>query len=153
MTTLPPFFDPKSTPTNVAHLFSGTYAQSIDTSYRISIPRGIESVLTKVDRIVLWKSQHVDAIEGTTEAIFNSSVRLDNIPRVGIERIIALDSIYGNVYVVTLSSSRITIPRPLVSQVSFEKNVVIVGMGTFFHIWPAGNYEAFHKRPGKEPPA
>jgi len=147
---LPPFFDPESIPRDVWRLFSGTYVQSIDRSHRVSLPRGIGSALTNVEKMVLWRSKYVDAVEATTEHIFNSTVSSNIKSNDYIEQMHKLAEVYGNVYIIFVRSSRIIIPRPLINKISFNKTAVIVGMGAFFHIWPVESYERFYKQPAKD---
>jgi DNA-binding transcriptional regulator/RsmH inhibitor MraZ len=142
----PPFFEAHDAP--LAHVFSGTYFQTIDKFFRISLPKEIRSVSRNPNpTFILWKSSHVNAIEATTEELFLHTRHKDQTADLtDDEKIRQTAAIYANVYKILANDIRVTIPPPLRIDLRFERKIVIVGMGAFFHIWPLQEYERFYRR-------
>jgi DNA-binding transcriptional regulator/RsmH inhibitor MraZ len=96
---------------------------------------------------IVWQSNHVKAIEATTEEIFINSIQKNLVISSDDEasKIRQTAAIYANVYKVYDSDGRFTIPAPLRLDLDFDTTIVIVGMGAFFHIWPSVEYELFYQ--------
>ncbi len=157
MAITPPFFEAGNV--SFEHVFSGTYFQKIDKFHRISLPKELRTLLllgsTRVPAWVLWKSNHVNAIEATTEDIFSNSVQksLGSASEDELSKIRQTAAVYANVYKVYDRDGRMTIPMPLQLGLQFENTIVIVGMGAFFHIWPSAEYDRFYRPAGNPKPA
>ena len=115
--------------------FHGTYDHNLDAKNRVTVPSKFRAslsdglVLAKgVDRfLTVWPaSEHARHVAGT----------LDGRDPIAEDTQVLRRFLFSQAHDTELDAAgRIMIPPPLMAHASFEKAVVVSGLGTYFELW------------------